>query len=64
MFNFTILFQGAEVACAEAEHYEDAREQAIEDASGGSYAEVLRDCEFSATSDRGVIGQVTGPLFI
>lgn len=64
MFNFTILFQGAEIACAEAERFEDAREQAIEDASGGFYAEVLRDCEFSAMSDRGVIGQVTGPLFI
>lgn len=64
MFNFTILFQGAEVACAEAERFEDARASAIEEARDGFYASVLRDCEFSSTSDRGVIGQVTGPLFI
>lgn len=64
MFTFTILFQDAEVACAEAERFEDAREQAIEEAREGFYAPVLRDCEFSATSDRGVIGQVTGPLFL
>jgi hypothetical protein len=64
MFNFTILFQGAEVACAEAERFEDARAEAIEEARGGFYGSVLRDCDFSATSDRGVISQVTGPLFL
>lgn len=64
MFNFTILFQGAEVACAEAERFEDARGQAIEEARGGFYAEVLRDCEFSATANHGVIREVSGPLFI
>ena len=64
MFNFTILFQGCEVACAEAERFEDAREQAIAEASEGFYRSVLGNCDFSATSDRGVISQVTGPLFI
>jgi hypothetical protein len=63
MFNFTILFQGAEVAYAEAERFEDAREQAISDAATGFYASVLRDCEFFAVSDRGVIREATGPLF-
>ena len=64
MFNFTILFQGAEVACAEAERFEDARQQAIDEASEGFYAPVLRECEFSATASRGAIRHVTGPLFI
>jgi hypothetical protein len=64
MYNFTILFDGAEVACAEAERFEDARREAIADARQGFYASVLRDCEFSATCSRGVIGQVTGPLFL
>jgi hypothetical protein len=64
MYNFTILFQGSEVACAEAERFEDARQQAIDEAREGFYASVLRDCEFSATSSRGAIGQVTGPLFL
>ena len=64
MFNFTILFQGAEVACAEADRFEDARAQAIEEASNGFYASALRECEFSATCDHGVIARVTGPLFI
>lgn len=64
MFHFTILFQDAEVACAEAETFPEARAAAIEEATEGFYASVLRDCEFSATSDRGVIGQVTGPLFL
>ncbi|TAM07227.1 MAG: hypothetical protein EPN70_03380 [Paraburkholderia sp.] len=64
MFTFTILYQDAEVACAEAERFEDAREQAIEEARDGFYASVLRDCQFSSTSDRGVIRKVTGPLFI
>lgn len=64
MYTFTILFQDTEVAYAEAERFEDAREQAISDAREGFYASVLSDCEFSATSSRGVIGQVTGPLFL
>lgn len=64
MYNFTILFQGAEVAWATADRFEDARKQAIDEASEGFYASVLRDCEFSATCSRGVIGQVTGPLFL
>lgn len=64
MFNFTILFQGCEVACAEAERFEDAREQAIDEAREGVYGGALRDCEFSATSDHGVISRITGPLFI
>ncbi|PXW28230.1 hypothetical protein [Paraburkholderia caballeronis] len=64
MYTFTILFQDAEVACAEAERFEDAREQAIDEARDGFYASVLPDCEFSATCDHGVIGRVTGPLFI
>ena len=64
MFTFTILFQDAEVSCAEAERFEDAREQAIEEASEGFYASVLRDCTFSATATRGVISRVTGPLFL
>lgn len=64
MYTFTILFQDAEVACAEAERFEDARTEAIAEASEGFYASVLRDCEFSATCSRGVIGQVTGPLFL
>ena len=64
MYTFTILFQDAEVACAEAERFEDARAEAIEEARQGFYAPVLRDCEFSATSDRGVIREVSGPLFI
>jgi len=64
MFNFTILFQDAEVACAEAETFPAARAAAIQEAKDGFYASVLHDCDFSATCDRGVIGQVTGPLFI
>ncbi|MEZ7524039.1 hypothetical protein [Burkholderia vietnamiensis] len=64
MYTFTILYQGAEVACAEADRFEDAREQAIDEARDGFYAPVLRDCEFSSTCDRGVIANVTGPLFI
>ena len=64
MFNFTILFDGAEVVCVVAERFEDARAEAIEEAKHGFYGSVLRDCEFSATSDRGAIGQVTGPLFL
>lgn len=64
MFTFTILYQGAEVACAEAERFEDAREQAIEEASEGFYAPMLRDCTFSAIGVCGAIGRVTGPLFL
>lgn len=64
MFTFTILFQDSEVACAEAERFEDAREQAIEEAREGFYASVLRDCEFSATCSHGVVHRVSGPLFI
>jgi hypothetical protein len=64
MFTFTILYQNAEVACAEAERFEDAREQAIDEARDGFYSSVLRDCEFSATCGRGLIRHVTGPLFL
>lgn len=64
MFNFTILFQGAEIAFATADSFEIARKQAIEAASEGVYAPVLRDCEFSAVCSHGVISQVTGPLFL
>lgn len=62
MFTFTILFQDAEVACAEAERFEDAREQAIEEAREGFYGSVLRDCEFSSVAPSGM--RVAGPLFI
>jgi hypothetical protein len=64
MYNFTILFEDSEVACAEAERFEDARAQAIDEAREGFYASVLRDCTFAATSSQGVIREVTGPLFI
>jgi hypothetical protein len=64
MYTFTILFQDAEVACATADDFSDARELAIEEAREGFYASVLRECEFSATCERGVIGQVTGPLYL
>lgn len=64
MFTFTILFQDAEVACTEAERFEDAREQAIEEAREGFYASVLRDCHFSATCSRGAVRHVTGLLFL
>lgn len=64
MFTFTILYQDAEVACAEADRFEDAREQAIEEASDGFYASALRDCTFSATASQGAIRHVTGPLFL
>lgn len=64
MFAFTILYQDAEVACAEAERFEDAREQAIEEAREGFYASALRDCTFSATCSRGAVRHVTGPLFL
>jgi hypothetical protein len=64
MYNFTILFEDCEVACAEAERFEDAREQALEDARDGFYASVLRDCTFEATSSQGVISHVAGPLFL
>lgn len=64
MFTFTILYQDAEVACAEAERFEDARAAAIDEARESFYASVLRECEFSATSSRGVVSRVTGPLFI
>lgn len=64
MYTFTILYQDAEVACAEADRYEDAREQAIEEAREGFYASVLHECQFSATCYQGPIARVTGPLFL
>lgn len=64
MFTFTILYQDAEVACAEAEQFEDAREQAIDDARESFYASVLRDCQFEATGGHGHIGRISGPLFL
>lgn len=64
MYTFTILYQDAEIAFAEATRFEDAREQAIEEAREGFYAPVLDDCEFSATCSQGPIGHVTGPLFL
>ncbi|MBU9236221.1 hypothetical protein KTD19_28000 [Burkholderia multivorans] len=64
MYTFTILFQDEEIAFAEADCFEDARQQAIEDATEGFYGSVLRDCTFSATAASGVIGKVAGPLFI
>jgi hypothetical protein len=62
MFNFTILYQDAEVACAEAERFEDAREQAIEEARNSFYADVLDECGFESTCSASVIGSVSGPL--
>lgn len=64
MYTFTILFNDEEIAFAEAERFQDAREQAIEEAQEGFYASALCDCTFSATSSRGVISRVTGPLFL
>jgi hypothetical protein len=64
MYTFTILYQDAEIAWAEADRFEDARQDAIEQASNGFYNGVLRECTFSATASRGVIGNVTGPLFL
>ncbi|KWA35772.1 hypothetical protein WT41_01605 [Burkholderia territorii] len=64
MYTFTILYQDAEIAFAEAERFEDAREQAIEEVRKGFYASVLPDCTFSANAASGVIRNVTGPLLI
>lgn len=64
MFTFTILYHDAEIAWAEAERFEDARQQAIQDAGNGFYNGALRNCTFSAVSDRGVVRQITGPLFV
>nr|WKF58789.1 hypothetical protein HUO10_003290 [Paraburkholderia busanensis] len=62
MFTFTILFQDAEVACATADDFADARELAIDEARDGFYGSVLRDCEFSSVAPSGV--RIAGPLFI
>ncbi|KAK46373.1 hypothetical protein BG58_11150 [Caballeronia jiangsuensis] len=64
MHNFTILYEDAEVAHAEAERFEDAREQALFDLFNSIYAEVANDCTFSATHPTHVIHKVTGPLFL
>ena len=62
LFTYSILYQGCEVACAEAERFEDAREQAINDAVETIYGDALDECEFVATCDTGVIGTVSGPV--
>lgn len=63
MFTYTILHDDAEVACAQAERFEDAREQALDQARESFYEHVLGDCTFVATATRGPIARVTGPLF-
>jgi len=64
MHNFTILYGDAEIAHAEAERFEDAREQALDDARNSFFAAVLEDCTFVATHPTSVISRIEGPLFL
>ena len=61
-FNFTVLYHDEEIAFADAERFEDARDQAIADAENSFYASLLAECSFSAVSSDDSVRAIHGPL--
>lgn len=60
-YTYTVLYQDAEIAFAEADRFEDAREEALSSVSSMYPRDELT---FIANCSSGVIGQVTGPCYL
>ena len=59
-YTYTVVYMDSEIAFAEAESFEAAREEALNDV-GAMYPQ--EDLEFIANCSDSVIGQVTGPCY-
>jgi hypothetical protein len=60
-YTYTVICMDAEIACAEAERFEDARIEALSNVDAMYPRE---DLEFIANCSTGAVGQVSGPCYL